>query len=59
MKQVTNLDLNALKKRVAKVTKTKDALSDVTPFVIAPATNQPKIIIDKDSKKCVRNETSS
>ena len=38
MKQITNLNLNALKRRVVKVTKTQDALSDVTPFDLTSTT---------------------
>jgi len=51
MKQIKSLDLKALEKRIVKTTGTKGALRDVTPFTLDHSTDQPKIIVDKDSRR--------
>ena len=43
------LNFQALKKRITKITSTKDALSDVTPFSLGEQSASPdvKIIVDR------------
>lgn len=54
-----SLNLKKLESRMTKTVSTKDALKDVTPFVIEPhkTTTKIKIIECKDRNQCVKKET--
>lgn len=50
MEQVKSLNLKALEKRITKISTTKDALRDVTPFNFQSSPPDIKITVDKDTQ---------
>ena len=50
MKQLKQLDRKALEKRITKSSVTKDALRDVTPFIVGTSSGNTRIIVKKDKK---------